>query len=161
MSAYGRPEQHYTIRDPVMDAKFKTWHVEEIDSRKRRKKGTLGIGNSSIVWSCEADKVTNSMDFPKLTLDTCSDMANNLLNRVQHRKETSLHRTFIPTNSRILPFPRRLACHRHRNLRRNRRNCRSHTSHRTTRSRCRQWRSVTPAPRNKCSRPTTQTGRFG
>jgi hypothetical protein len=58
MSAYGRPEQHYRVRDPTTDAKFKTWQVEEIDSRKRRKHGTLGVGNSSIVWSCEAAQVT-------------------------------------------------------------------------------------------------------
>ena len=57
MTAYGRPEQHYTIQDPSIESKFKTWQIEEIDSRKRRKKGTLGIGNQSIVWSCEADKV--------------------------------------------------------------------------------------------------------
>ena len=57
MTAYGRPEQHYSVRDPSLDSKFKTWQVEEIDSRKRRKRGTLGIGNSSIVWSCDADKV--------------------------------------------------------------------------------------------------------
>jgi hypothetical protein len=57
MSTYGRPEQHYSVRNPTVDSKFKTWQVEEVDSRKRRKKGTLGIGNASIVWSCEADKV--------------------------------------------------------------------------------------------------------
>jgi hypothetical protein len=57
MTAYGRPEQHYSVRDSSLDSKFKTWQVEEIDSRKRRKRGTLGIGNASIVWSCEADKV--------------------------------------------------------------------------------------------------------
>jgi actin cytoskeleton-regulatory complex protein SLA1 len=57
MTAYGRPEQHYTIQDPSIEQKFKTWQVEEIDSRKRRKKGTLGIGNQSIAWSCDADKV--------------------------------------------------------------------------------------------------------
>ena len=55
MSTYGRPQEHYTVRNT--DAKFKTWDVEEIDSRKRRKRGTLGIGNSSIVWSCESSKV--------------------------------------------------------------------------------------------------------
>ena len=114
MTAYGRPEQHYTIRDPTMDAKFKTWQVEEIDSRKRKKKGTLGIGNSSIVWSCEADKVL--LQYSELTLDTRSNMANNLSNRIQHRKETSLHRTFIAPHTSVLSFPHRLPRHRNRNL---------------------------------------------
>lgn len=61
MTAYGRPEQHYSVRDPSTDSKFKTWQVEEIDNRKRRKRGTLGIGNQSIVWFCEADKVLPSL----------------------------------------------------------------------------------------------------
>src|SRR5271170_1091419 len=101
MTAYGRPEQHYTIRDPTMDAKFKTWQVEEIDSRKRRKKGTLGIGNSAIVWSCEADKV-RPQTIHGLILDSRSNVANNIFNRIQHRKETSLHRTFITPKTSIL-----------------------------------------------------------
>lgn len=57
MTTYGRPDQHYSVRDPTSSSKFKTWEVEEIDSRKRKKKGTLGVGNSQIVWSCEADRV--------------------------------------------------------------------------------------------------------
>ena len=57
MTAYSRPDEHYAVRDPRTDAKFKTWEVEEIDSHKRRKKGTLGIKNSAIVWSCEANNV--------------------------------------------------------------------------------------------------------
>jgi actin cytoskeleton-regulatory complex protein SLA1 len=57
MSTYGRPQEHYAIRNPITDGKFKSWQVEEIDSRKRRKRGTLAIGNSSIVWSCESSRV--------------------------------------------------------------------------------------------------------
>jgi len=67
MSAYGRPEQHYSVRDPKLDAKFKTWEVEEIDSRKQRRKGTLGVGNMSIVWSCEASRVPPPSSILELT----------------------------------------------------------------------------------------------
>jgi len=56
MATYGKPEQYYSLRS-MGEKKFRTWQVEEIDSRKRRKAGTLAIGNSSIVWSCEANKV--------------------------------------------------------------------------------------------------------
>jgi hypothetical protein len=72
MTAYGRPEQHYTIQDPSTEQKFKTWLVEEIDSRKRRKKGTLGIGNQSIVWSCDADKVKQPSPYTLFSSSLCS-----------------------------------------------------------------------------------------
>ena len=134
MSAYGRPEQHYSVRDPKLNAKFKTWEVEEIDSRKRRKKGTLGVGNMSIVWSCEASRVPIFL-YPfvleLILADTCTNMANNLSDPIQYRKETPLHRIIVPTDSCLLPLPRGIPRHRHRNLRRNRRTSGRNSSHRS------------------------------
>ena len=34
--------------------------IQEIDKKKKKKKGTLGIGNGSIFFASESDKVSNT-----------------------------------------------------------------------------------------------------
>jgi hypothetical protein len=36
---------------------IKTWSVSEVDKKGKKKKGTLGIGNGSLFFASEADKV--------------------------------------------------------------------------------------------------------
>lgn len=36
---------------------IRTWAVSEVDKKGKKKKGTLGIGNGSIFFASEADKV--------------------------------------------------------------------------------------------------------
>lgn len=36
---------------------IKTWAVSEVDKKGKKKKGTLGIGNGSIFFASESDKV--------------------------------------------------------------------------------------------------------
>ena len=44
VNAYGNPDEHYALGD---SGKFQTWQVQEVDKRRRRKKGTLGVGNGT------------------------------------------------------------------------------------------------------------------
>lgn len=39
---------------------IKTWVVSEVDKKGKKKKGTLGIGNGSIFFASESDKVCPS-----------------------------------------------------------------------------------------------------
>jgi len=36
---------------------IKTWSVSEVDKKGKKKKGTLGIGNGSLFFASESDKV--------------------------------------------------------------------------------------------------------
>lgn len=36
---------------------IKTWAVSEVDKKGKKKKGTLGIGNGSLFFASESDKV--------------------------------------------------------------------------------------------------------
>lgn len=36
---------------------IKTWSVSELDKKGKKKKGTLGIGNGSLFFASESDKV--------------------------------------------------------------------------------------------------------
>ena len=38
---------------------IKTWAVSEVDKKGKKKKGTLGVGNGSVFFASEADKVRN------------------------------------------------------------------------------------------------------
>ena len=39
---------------------IKTWSVSELDKKGKKKKGTLGIGNGSLFFASESDKVCRS-----------------------------------------------------------------------------------------------------
>jgi len=39
---------------------IKTWSVSEIDKKGKKKKGTLGIGNGSLFFASESDKVSKT-----------------------------------------------------------------------------------------------------
>lgn len=39
---------------------IKTWSVSEIDKKGKKKKGTLGIGNGSLFFASESDKVSTT-----------------------------------------------------------------------------------------------------
>ena len=41
--------------DPIQ-----TWSVSEVDAKNKKKKGTLGVGNGSIFFASESDKVCSS-----------------------------------------------------------------------------------------------------
>jgi actin cytoskeleton-regulatory complex protein SLA1 len=36
---------------------IETWSVSEVDSKGKKKKGTLGVGNGAIFFASESDKV--------------------------------------------------------------------------------------------------------
>jgi hypothetical protein len=38
---------------------IKTWSVSELDKKGKKKKGTLGVGNGSLFFASEADKVSD------------------------------------------------------------------------------------------------------
>lgn len=40
---------------------IKTWSVSEVDKKGKKKKGTLGIGNGSLFFASEADKVCSKL----------------------------------------------------------------------------------------------------
>ena len=42
---------------------IKTWSVSEIDKKGKKKKGTLGIGNGSLFFASESDKVRLTITF--------------------------------------------------------------------------------------------------
>jgi hypothetical protein len=37
---------------------IQTWHISEVDKKGKKKKGTLGIGNGSVFFASESDKVS-------------------------------------------------------------------------------------------------------
>jgi hypothetical protein len=39
---------------------IKTWSVSEVDKKGKKKKGTLGIGNGSLFFASESDKVRST-----------------------------------------------------------------------------------------------------
>lgn len=41
----------------VLADNIKTWAVSEVDKKGKKKKGTLGIGNGSVFFASESDKV--------------------------------------------------------------------------------------------------------
>lgn len=40
---------------------IKTWSVSKVDKKGKKKKGTLGIGNGSLFFASEADKVCSKL----------------------------------------------------------------------------------------------------
>jgi hypothetical protein len=40
---------------------IKTWAVSEVDKKGKKKKGTLGIGNGSLFFASESDKVCHGL----------------------------------------------------------------------------------------------------
>lgn len=40
---------------------IRTWSVSEVDKKGKKKKGTLGIGNGSIFFASESDKVFDTL----------------------------------------------------------------------------------------------------
>ena len=40
-----------------MNDSIQTWAVSEVDKKGKKKKGTLGVGNGSIFFASESDKV--------------------------------------------------------------------------------------------------------
>ena len=53
VNAYSNSDEHYALGD---SGKFQTWQVQEVDKRRRRKKGTLGIGNGQIIYATDSEK---------------------------------------------------------------------------------------------------------
>ena len=56
---------------------IRTWAVSEVDKKGKKKKGTLGIGNGSIFFASESDKVcpsSSQCSYGLFTsfLDTCA-----------------------------------------------------------------------------------------
>ena len=45
-----------TSMPKVKNDEIKMWGVSELDKKKKKKKGTLGIGNSSLFFASESDK---------------------------------------------------------------------------------------------------------
>jgi hypothetical protein len=43
---------------------IKTWSVSEVDKKGKKKKGTLGIGNGSLFFASESDKVRLTIPSP-------------------------------------------------------------------------------------------------
>ena len=66
-NAYSNPEDLYPMRNPTDSGKFKTWQVQEIDRKKRKRKGTLGVGNGQIIFASGSDK-TAVQQWPIISL---------------------------------------------------------------------------------------------
>jgi hypothetical protein len=62
------PRQPYVAPEAMVAAsthkgnadKIQTWSVSEVDSKGKKKKGTLGVGNGAVFFASESDKVTIS-----------------------------------------------------------------------------------------------------
>jgi hypothetical protein len=59
---------------------IRTWAVSEVDKKGKKKKGTLGIGNGSIFFASESDKVSLSSSYNGCLFtpfpDTCAKVGN-------------------------------------------------------------------------------------
>lgn len=60
---------------------IRTWAVSEVDKKGKKKKGTLGIGNGSIFFASESDKVCpSSLKYNVYLftspLDTCANVGH-------------------------------------------------------------------------------------
>ncbi|KAK4047017.1 hypothetical protein OIV83_005703 [Microbotryomycetes sp. JL201] len=69
-------------RTPASAGNVKTWAVTEIDKKKKKKKGTLGIGNGAVFFASESDK-TPVQQYPLAELTD-----------ITHEKSKHLHLTF-------------------------------------------------------------------
>ena len=58
--AYVDPEERVASTKAESAAKadaIKTWAISEVDSKNKKKKGTLGVGNGAVFFASESDKV--------------------------------------------------------------------------------------------------------
>ena len=59
---------------------IKTWPVSEVDKKGKKKKGTLGVGNGSLFFASESDKVCPSSSYNDYlfisSLDTCAKVGH-------------------------------------------------------------------------------------
>lgn len=46
-----------------MNDSIQTWAVSEVDKKGKKKKGTLGVGNGSIFFASDSDKVCFSLKY--------------------------------------------------------------------------------------------------
>jgi len=60
LASAAKSHQHKAQGDDIQ-----TWSVSEVDNKGKKKKGTLGVGNGSIFFASESDKVRSS-HFPNI-----------------------------------------------------------------------------------------------
>lgn len=62
MSTYVDPADRVAAARAHSDD-IKTWAISEIDKKGKKKKGTLGVGNGSVFFASEADKVRDTSSY--------------------------------------------------------------------------------------------------
>ena len=68
---------------------IRTWQVSEVDKKGKKRKGTLGIGNGSLFFASESDKVCSLYYNGHLvtpSLDPCTKVGHCRCRRFHNRK---------------------------------------------------------------------------